>query len=254
MKILLIEDEEPACKRIEKLLAELEFPTEIVGSAASVSDAVVWLQTHEQPDLIFMDIRLADGLSFEIFDLVEVKSPVIFTTAYDEYALRAFKVNSVDYLLKPIDRDELRQAIEKYEANYSKVAPHEEMAGWIRSAIQQLGERYKRRFFVKVGQHYRSVPVEEIECFYINEKCTFLMTTKAKSVALDHSLDQLGQLVDPSRFFRVNRNFLVHFSEITDIVIYSGTRLKLKLKNGQYPAEILVSRDRVQEFKRWMDR
>jgi DNA-binding LytR/AlgR family response regulator len=220
-----------------------------------VSQSAEWFSTHEQPDLIFMDIRLADGLSFEIFDLVAIKSPVIFTTAYNEYALKAFKVNSIDYLLKPIDPDELRRAIGKYKALFSSPAhPETNTQLDMQKLLAQFANSYKTRFFIKVGQHYKSIPVQEIESFFVQEKSTFLMNAEGKTLDIDYSLDQLGDMLDPRLFFRVNRSFLVNLNWIKDVVIYSGSRLKVKLASGNYNEPILVSRDKVSQFKKWMDR
>lgn len=255
MRIVIIEDEEPAARKLKKLLSELSEPVEILDCLESVSQAAEWFPTHEQPDLVFMDIRLADGLSFEIFDLVAINSPVIFTTAYNEYALKAFKVNSIDYLLKPIDPDELHRAIEKYRMLFSKPAqPETNIQSGMQKLLAEFARSHKTRFFIKVGQHYRSIPVQEIESFFVQEKSTFLMHTDGKAMDIDYSLDQLGNMLDPALFFRVNRSYLVNINWIKDVVIYSGSRLKLKLASGKYNEPILVSRDKVSPFKKWMDR
>jgi len=255
MKVLIIEDEEPAARKLKKLLSELNEPLEIIDCLESVSEAAEWFSTHEQPDLIFMDIRLADGLSFEIFDLVTINAPVIFTTAYNEYAVKAFKVNSIDYLLKPIDPEELRRAIDKYKALFINPA----MTGFnlssgMQTLLAQFVNSYKTRFFIKVGQHYKSVPVHEIESFFVQEKSTFLMSVGGKALDIDYSLDELGDMLDPATFFRVNRSYLVNIESIEDVVIYSGSRLKVKLSTGKYREPILVSRDKVSTFKKWMNR
>ena len=250
MKVLIIEDEEPAVLRLKKLIGQLDRQIEIVDCLDSVGASAQWLTTHASPDLIFMDIRLADGLSFEIYDLTEVKAPVIFTTAYNEYALKAFKVNSIDYLLKPVDPEELRNAVEKYHTRFSQSA--NEVPFWQENMQKLLGQftgNYKTRFFIRVGQRYTSIPVEDIESFFVQAKCTFLMTTNGKMLAVDFSLDQLANRVDPALFFRANRNYLVNLHAIEEVVIYSGNRLKLKLKKGNYSETILVSRDRVSDFK-----
>lgn len=255
MRVLIIEDEEPAVVRLKKLLSELDGPLEVLGSLESVSQSAAWFSVNPAPDLVFMDIRLGDGLSFEIFDLVPISAPVIFTTAYNEYALKAFKVNSIDYLLKPIAPDELQRAVNKYKtlyANTNGAIPN--LQENMQKLLAHFSSFFKSRFFIKVGQRYKSIPVQEIESFFVQGKSTFLTTASGKTLDIDHSLDQLGNMLDPGLFFRVNRNFLVNINYISEVVIYSGSRLKLKLHSGAYPEAILVSRDKVTPFKHWMDR
>jgi DNA-binding LytR/AlgR family response regulator len=197
-----------------------------------------------------MDIQLDDGISFEIFDNVKIEAPVIFTTAYDEYAIRAFKVNSVDYLLKPIDQQALKTAIEKFRKLFAENQNFEEK---VSKVIEQFSKKYKTRFFIKVGARFQSIQVNTICCFLVEERNTFLRTGKGKSYDLDYSLDQLQKMVDPNQFFRVNRNFLVNINCISEIISYSTNRLKLKLENNSAEG-VIVSRDKVSEFKQWMDR
>ncbi|WP_423129452.1 LytR/AlgR family response regulator transcription factor [Gaoshiqia sp. Z1-71] len=255
MKVLIIEDEEPAVVRLKKLLDGLDDPVEVLDCLESVSQSAAWLAANPAPELVFMDIRLADGLSFEIFDLVQVNAPVIFTTAYNEYALKAFKVNSIDYLLKPVNPAELQSAVNKYKTWVARpgtfVPAFQEN---MQKLLSHFAGLYKTRFFIKVGQRYRSVPVHETESFFVQEKSSFMRTTDGKTLGIDYSLDQLAGLLDPELFFRVNRNFLVNINCISEVLIYSGSRLKLKLRSGNYPETILVSRDKVSPFKRWMDR
>ena len=197
-----------------------------------------------------MDIQLEDGISFEIFETCKIQTPVIFTTAYDEYTLKAFKVNSIDYLLKPIAPDDLKAALDKFnvlhrqQANYSR----------LESIISQLQPKTKERFLIKIGEHYRSVQTLSIHCFFIMERNTFIQTDTGKTYPIDYSLDKIEQLVDPGQFFRINRNFIVNFSAIQDILIYSSGRLKIILNGWTEKEDILVSRERVTEFKEWMDR
>ncbi|MGD9930893.1 MAG: LytR/AlgR family response regulator transcription factor [Mangrovibacterium sp.] len=255
MRVLIIEDEEPAVVRLKKLLSELDEQVEVLGCLESVSQSATWFTGNPPPDLVFMDIRLADGLSFEIFDLAPVSAPVIFTTAYNEYALKAFKVNSIDYLLKPIVPDELKNAVNKYKTHYANVnGAIPTLQENMQKLLAHFSGSFKSRFFIKVGQRYKSITVQEIESFFVQGKSTFLTTASGKTLDIDHSLDQLGNMLDPCLFFRVNRNFLVNINYISEVVIYSGSRLKLKLHAGTYPEAILVSRDRVSPFKRWMDR
>jgi DNA-binding LytR/AlgR family response regulator len=247
MKIVIVEDEHHASKRLEQLLKLVEPGIEIVQILESVDEAVNWFSQNKRPDLIFMDIQLDDGISFEIFDAVKIEVPVIFTTAYNEYAIRAFKVNSVDYLLKPIEQEALEAAIRKFKNLFAGTGDFETK---IAKVIGQISSPYKTRFFIKVGIRFRSIPVESICSFFVEERNTFLTTNEGKNYDLDHSLDQLQKIVDPGMFFRINRNCLVNINCIDEIVSYSTNRLKLKMGKS----EQIVSRDKVSEFKQWMDR
>lgn len=196
-----------------------------------------------------MDIQLEDGICFEIFESKSIHAPIIFTTAYDEYTLKAFKVNSIDYLLKPIDPDELKNAIHKFnthfkQADYSK----------FESMLNQLHSDTKGRFLIKIGEHYKSVQTSTINCFYIQERCNFIHTGNGKNYPIDYSLDKIEQLIDSKIFFRVNRNFIINYSSIQDIIVYSSKRLKIVLRDWTEKEDIIVSRERVFDFKEWMDR
>ena len=254
MNILLIEDEPQAAQRLEKLVMTVIPKAIILSKLDTVKSAVRWLQSNAAPDLIFMDIQLADGISFSIFDQVEVKVPVIFTTAYDEYALKAFKVNSIDYLLKPIDEEGLRAAIKKYDSLTSMrtMAPDKMMES-ISLAMQMLSKKYKERFMIKVGEHLKSVEVIEIFFFFSLEKTTFAQTRDGRKHILDFTLDQLGELLDPKRHFRINRKYIISVESIQDMISYTNSRLKLVLK-GSDDHDVIVARERVQEFKDWLDR
>jgi DNA-binding LytR/AlgR family response regulator len=201
-----------------------------------------------------MDIQLADGISFSIFDQVEVNVPVIFTTAYDEYALKAFKVNSIDYLLKPIDEEGLRAAVKKYDSITSSrsMAPDKMMES-INLAMQMLSKKYKERFVIKVGEHLKSVEVGEILFFFSLEKTTFAQTMDGRKHILDFTLDQLEELLDPKKYFRINRKYIISVDSIQDMISYTNSRLKLVLKDSDDP-DVIVARERVQEFKEWLDR
>ncbi|MGM0619523.1 MAG: LytR/AlgR family response regulator transcription factor [Bacteroidota bacterium] len=249
MKIVIIEDERLAAEKLESLLMQVNAETEVAAKLESVEESVNWLASNPSPDLVFMDIQLDDGISFEIFDAVKVEAPVIFTTAFDQYAIRAFKVNSVDYLLKPIDRNALENALEKYQRIFRPAGIEEKLS----KVFQQLSKPWKTRFFVKIGVHFQSVPVEEICCFFVEERCSFLKTQNGKNYAIDYSLEQLQKRVDPELFFRINRNFMVNINCIAEIISYSTNRLKLKLKNFDNEG-LIVSRDKVPEFKLWLDR
>lgn len=250
MKVLIIEDEQPASRKLIRLIGEIDASIEIAGILESVEQATNWLLNNPHPELIFMDIQLEDGICFEIFENCVVKAPVIFTTAYDEYSLKAFKVNSVDYLLKPIVFEELKNAIEKF-----KTVHHQKVDfTLIESFINQLQPKTKERFLVKIGEHYRSIPVSGINCFFIKERCNFINVDKGKNYAIDFSLDKAEDIIDSKMFFRVNRNFIINFLAIQDVIIYSSSRLKIILTNWEEKGEILVSRERVADFKEWMDR
>jgi DNA-binding LytR/AlgR family response regulator len=250
MKVLIVEDEQPASQKLIRLLEEVNQDIIVLDVLKSVEDTTNWMVSHQSPDLIFMDIQLEDGICFEIFEKCEIKTPVIFTTAYDEYSLKAFKVNSVDYLLKPVAIDELRKAIEKFREVYSQ---KNDFSG-IESLINQLQPKTKERFLVKIGEHYRSVPVTHINCFFIRERCSLMNINDGKIYPVDYSLDKVEQMVDSKMFFRVNRNIIVNFSAIQDIIAYSSSRLKIVLAAWKENDEILVSRERVAEFKEWIDR
>ena len=247
MKVVIVEDERLASKRLESLLKKAEPGIEVIQILESVEDAVNWFSQNSIPDLIFMDIQLDDGISFEIFDAVKIESPVIFTTAYNEYAIRAFKVNSVDYLLKPIEEEALVTAIQKFKKLFAESGDFETK---IAKVIGQISTNYKSRFFIKVGIRFKSIPVENICAFFVEERNTFLKTNNDKNYDLDYSLDQLQKMVDPNLFFRINRNYLINMNCIDEIVSYSTNRLKLKFGK----TEQIVSRDKVSDFKLWMDR
>ncbi|HEY9006794.1 LytR/AlgR family response regulator transcription factor [Ohtaekwangia sp.] len=253
MNVLIIEDEPQAAQRLETLVRGLEPSVNIVGKLDTVKRAVAWLTENPAPDLIFMDIQLADGISFMIFEQCTIKSPVIFTTAYDEYALKAFKVNSIDYILKPVDKDELAAAFNKFKTLIRREADTTVLLSNIGQTIQMLVKKHKTRFVIKVGEHLKTVEVENILYFYSQDKTTFCWTTDNRSLILDYTLEQLEEMVDPARFFRVNRKYLVAAHAIQDIISYTNSRLKLVLKGSQ-DNDIIVARERVQEFKDWLDR
>jgi DNA-binding LytR/AlgR family response regulator len=255
MKVLIVEDEQLAAKRLEKLLMDSSYDIRILAKLDTVKRTIAWLEDEEPPELIFMDIQLADGLCFDIFDHVQVKCPVIFTTSYDQYAIRAFKVNSIDYLLKPLDPGELFSAINKFEylsKSYSGKASSEVLA--LQDAIKMLRQKtYKERFIVKVGEHIKSVLIEDINHFASEEKATFAHTKENRKYLLDFTLDQLVEMIDPKRFFRINRKYIVAIDGFEDIISYSNSRLKVHLKFDK-TMDAIVARERVQDFKKWLDR
>ncbi|KPK84178.1 MAG: hypothetical protein AMS27_10640 [Bacteroides sp. SM23_62_1] len=250
MNVLIIEDEKPAADKLVSLLNKTLHDITVLETLETVEDSINWLMNNEPPDLIFMDIQLADGISFEIFDSVEIKTPLIFTTAYDEYAIRAFKVNSIDYLLKPIDSGSLAKAIDKFKTLYPTKIDNKK----IELIYNQLVKKYKIRFFIKFGSHCRSVLTDEIRYFFIVERSTFINTFSGKIFDIDYSLDQVQKMVDPEKFFRINRNFIISIDAITDIITWSSNRLKVKLTGGDENFEMVVSREKVSDFKSWLDR
>ena len=250
MKVLIIEDERLASQKLCRLIKEVDKDIEVLDILESVESATNWLLKNPYPELIFMDIQLEDGLCFEIFENIDLEIPVIFTTAFDEYSLKAFKVNSVDYLLKPIDADELKKAIQKYSIVHKRKIDFTNME----TLLKHLHPRRKERFLIKIGEHFRSIQITDINCFFIKNRCSFIKIAKGKIYTIDYSLDKVEKMIDSNLFFRVNRNFIINFKAIYDIVIYSSNRLKIKLENWSDNDEILVSRERVSDFKKWMDR
>ena len=247
IQALIIEDEKPSARRLQRMLEKENL--QVLGQLHSVEDALKWFQENPHPELLFLDIQLSDGLSFEIFDKLEIKSAIIFTTAYDEYALKAFKLNSVDYLMKPIDDEELQAAIEKYKRNRG---PQALDLSHLKALLNLSPVEYKQRFTVQVGQHLKLISSEEISCFYSENKGTYLHSIGNRSYLLETSLDKLEPELDPAEFFRVNRQFIVKLTNIADIVTYSNQRLEVKLKDYK-DQQIIVSRERVKAFKEWLE-
>ena len=251
MNVIIIEDEKPSARRLQRMLKVLNIHIETM--LYSVEEAVTWFKNHTHPDLIFLDIQLSDGLSFEIFDLVEIKSAIIFTTAYDEYALKAFKLNSIDYLLKPIDTDELTEAVSKYKKRLQPLQPVTLNFNDIKRLLTNpLDKDYKKRFSVRVGQHLKLIATEQIECFYSENKGTYLYNVDGRNYLLDTSLEQLESELDPQMFFRINRKFFVNINAIKDMVSYTNSRLQIKL-NSYDQQEVIVARERVKDFKMWLE-
>ena len=251
MQVIIIEDEKPAARRLARLLAELD--VEVSTLLHSVEESINWFQNNPQPDLIFLDIQLSDGLSFEIFDAIQVDSAIIFTTAYDEYALQAFKLNSIDYLLKPIDDEELAAAMKQYkDLNKKDKQISLDFEDIKKLLTNPLEREYKKRFTVKVGQHIKLINAEDIECFFSENKGTYAATTDGRTYLLDTTLENLEEELAPETFFRVSRKFYVNIRHIQDIVAYTNSRLKVKLKRFN-EQEIIVSRERVRDFKLWLE-
>ena len=245
MKIIIIEDEKPAARLLQRRIEKLGL--EVSKSLHSVEESVEWLSNNPQPDLIFLDIQLSDGLSFEIFEQVEIHSAIIFTTAYDEYVLKAFKLNSVDYLLKPVDEEELAFAIEKFEkqrevkVNFSQ----------LRNLLDQ-NKTFKERFTTKIGTSIKMILTSDIELFYSENKATYAHTKEGRNYVLDYTLDKLEELIDSKQFFRINRGQMIKLEAIRDISVYSNSRLKIFL-NHYSEQECVVSREKVNDFRNWLE-
>jgi DNA-binding LytR/AlgR family response regulator len=251
MKILIVENEKPAADKMVRLLKKIEPSVTVTAIVETVESAVQFFQNEPAPDLILMDIQLDDGLCFEIFETINIEIPVIFTTAYDEYTLKAFKVNSVDYLLKPIEEATLAIAINKFKSLHNKNAINNDL---LKRLSRELNMVYKSRFLVKVGANFKSIPVSEICCFYILERAAFIRTFADRDYAIDFSLDYLQKSIDPNQFFRINRNCIININAVSDIVGFSSSRLLIKLKGNRTIDDLIVSRDKVSEFKKWMDK
>lgn len=252
MKVLIIEDEIPAAKQLQKLLTKAMPSIEIIAVLDAVETAVNWfVKNQDQPALIFMDIQLADGLSFDIFKQVKITAPVIFTTAFDQYTLKAFKVNSIDYLLKPIDPDALQDALQKYQQFY---LPKEDFnyQHLLQTIQLQQTPKYKQRFLIKSGQELRFVSTNEIQYFYSEDGMVFAQLSNKFKYNIDFTLDQLEDLLDPNDHFRINRKLITSLNTIQKIHTYFNGRLKLELQ-PKPSFEVIVSRDRVSRFKLWLD-
>ena len=251
MKVLIIEDEKPSARRLQRMLEKLGVTTNKM--LHSVEESINWFNNNDHPDLIFLDIQLSDGLSFEIFDTINIKSSIIFTTAFDEYALKAFKLNSIDYLLKPIDEEELQVAVEKYKELKPQASNVQLNFDDIKKLLGNPLEReYKQRFTTKIGQHLKMISADEIECFYSENKGTYAHTTSGRDYLLDTTLENLEQELSPKVFFRISRKYYININAIKDIISYTNSRLELKL-NSYTTQEVIVARERVKDFKLWLE-
>jgi DNA-binding LytR/AlgR family response regulator len=249
MKILIIEDERQAANRLIRLIGVHFEHAEIIQDIDSVKKAIKWFSENQAPDLIFCDIQLADGISFEIFEKVTLSTPIIFTTAYDHYAIKAFQVNAIDYLLKPVDPEDLARSIAKFKTNQLK--PNLDFEA-IKMLLGSKASAFKSRFLVKFGEKIQSIAIEEVAFFFSEARVTFLQTTEGKQFVLDQTLEQIESQVDPISFFRLNRKYLCAFPSISDIFTYSNSRLKVKLNNCS-DEDIIVSREKTADFKTWLD-
>ncbi|MEW5676080.1 LytTR family DNA-binding domain-containing protein [Flavobacterium enshiense] len=249
MNIIIIEDEKPAARLLQRKVEKLGLNVNTM--LHSVEEALEWFQNNVHPDLIFLDIQLSDGLSFEIFEKIDIKSAVIFTTAYDEYALRAFKLNSIDYLLKPIDEDDLEVAVNKFKARNQPQNLSLDFEMIKKMLVNPIDKNYKKRFTVRIGQQLKLINVEEVECFFSENKGTYLHTLDNRNYLLDGTLEQLETELDPKDFYRVSRKFIVPMKAIKEIQLHSNSRLKVILPTFN-DDEIIVARERVNDFKEWI--
>ncbi len=253
MNVLIIEDEKPASEKLALLLRRYDSEITIREVLPSVASSVEWFRDEgNTADLIFMDIRLSDGLCFDIFREVSIRTPVIFTTAYNEYALQAFKVNAIDYLLKPVSYDELYKSMEKLASLRENLA---DVKSRIRTEelnklISHFSKNYKSRFMIKIGEHIRSVKTDDISLFFADGRHVFVLTTQGREYLIDYKMEELPELLDPEQYFRLNRTFIVNINAIKDVIAYSNTRLKVLLHQS-VDKELIVSREKVVYFKQW---
>ncbi len=254
MKVVIIEDEHLTAARITSLIEKIDPGITVLAVLDSVKEAVAWFRGDGRPDLVLMDIQLADGISFQIFDQVEVECPVVFITAFQEYAIRAFKVNSVDYLLKPVTEEALVAAIEKYRHYFARKGssdlPRRELMMTLREMMQKP---FKSRFMVRVGEHIKSIGVDQILYFYSYQKGTYLHTSDNRNYVIEHTLDMLTDLLDPEQFYRINRSHLISYRSIQAMNALSGSKVRVQLIHGT-EQDIYVSRERLAGFKQWLDR
>lgn len=240
MRVLIIEDEKPAADRLTRLLLQLDSRMEVVAVLQSIEEALQWFKRNVHPDLVLADIELADGNSFAIFEKVKVDCPIIFTTAYDQHALRAFKVNALDYILKPVKEEELAQALNKALKQLPLAAS---------SATKKEG--YQKRLLIKIGEQLRAINVTDISFFHVEDKITFANLLDGKKYPLDENLDELEALLDPANFFRANRQFIISASAVEKMLSYPKARIKLQLKHCE-SNDIFISSERSAEFKQWL--
>ena len=255
MKILIIEDELPAAEKLELLLKKYDPQIEILKHITTVEKSVAYLKENQKNiDLIFLDIQLTDGLSFDIFKSVKVETPIIFTTAFHEYAIDAFKLNSIDYLLKPLSFDALSKAMDKInsmKANLPSDKPQTNISlDQLAQLISGKSQTYKTRYLIKIGEHIKSITVDDIYFFYAEGRTVFIITNEKRKFIVDSTLEELASQLDPNKFFRANRSFIINFDHITDVVVYSTSRLRVKYP-FEFEKEIIVSREKVSDFKAW---
>ncbi len=253
LKVLIVEDETPAAEKLERYLKRYSDAIEIKGKVESVEEAVNWLAANQDSiDLIFMDIQLKDGVSFDIFKEVKIQKPVIFITAYNEFALDAFKVNGIDYLLKPITFTDLSNSLKKVEALGTQLRWNEDRNETITHTLDARQKSYKNRFMVKLGDHIKSITSDQISLFFADGRDVYLITNQLRKFIIDYTLENLEEILDPKIFHRVNRSYIVNISAVQDVVVYSNSRLRITPQIKWEP-EIIVSREKVSDFKEWFD-
>ena len=256
MKILIIEDESATARRLQKLLLEIDADIQVLAILESIAQTVNWLGSNDEPDLIFMDINLSDGLSFGIFDEIELNCPVIFTTAYDQYAIQAFKVNSIDYLLKPVNKENLAGSLRKYHKLHTRESeaqtdiPKFDIAK-LALALGVNKPTFLKRVVVRYGEIIKAIEIKDVAYFYSDEKIVFMALKEGKSYPVDFTLDHLEQRLDPDLFFRINRKFLINYYAIEKMISYSKSRIKITL-NPPCELESVSSTERSGEFKDWL--
>lgn len=254
LRVLIIEDEIPAAEKLERYLKKYSAGISVIARIDSVGDSVAWLQSRqEEIDLIFMDIQLLDGQSFAIFQQVEIRKPVIFITAYNEFALDAFKVKGIDYLLKPVSFNDLSASLQKLEQLRAQLAWSDEKFQQVRETVIALPSKaYKERFMVKLGDHIRSIITSQIGLLFADGRDVYLITNENRKFIIDYTLENLEELIDPKLFFRANRSYILSIHFIQDVIVYSNSRLKI-IPTVKWEQEIIVSREKVGEFKQWFD-
>jgi len=255
MKVLIIEDEKPAAEKLELLLKKYDSQIEILDQITTVAKSVEYLKINqEQIDLIFLDIQLTDGLSFDIFKSVKVEKPIIFTTAFNEYAIDAFKLNSIDYLLKPLSYKSLVAAMEKIKSLQNNLPQDKSQSNISIDQITKLlsgtASNFKIRYLVKLGEHIKSISTDDICFFYAEGRTVFIITNENRKFIVDNTLEELAAQLNPEKFFRANRSFIINFDHISDVIVYSTSRLRVKFPH-EFEKEIIISREKVSDFKSW---
>ena len=255
MRVLIIEDEKPAQRLLQDVLQELDVYIEVIGCLDSIKSSVKWLKENQHPEIILLDIQLSDGLSFEIFKQITIDSMIVFTTAYDEYAMQAFKVNSLDYLLKPIEKDELAKAFEKYK-QYNKQFIKEKNSttdfNELASLIKNERQEYRKRFLIQSNESFFHLPIEQIALFYSLQGISFAVTFEKREYPINYSLESLKEQLNPDIYFKINRQFIVNIAAIKKVHAYFQGKLKLETKPA-HAEDIIVGKDKAAAFKRWLD-
>ncbi|MEQ8363352.1 MAG: LytTR family DNA-binding domain-containing protein [Cyclobacteriaceae bacterium] len=253
LNVLIVEDEAPAAEKLERYLQKYSTSINVVHKTETVRDTVYWLNENQGSiDLIFMDVQLKDGISFSIFQEIKIEKPIIFITAYNEFALDAFKVNSIDYLLKPITFTDLSISLKKLEALSSQLRWNDEKSKKIEQLSTSPSKSYKNRFMVKLGEHIRSITTDEISFLFADGRDVYLITNQQRKFIIDYTLEALDEILDPKMFYRINRSYIINISAIQDVVVYSNSRLKIT-PHAKWERDIIVSRDKVNDFKQWFD-